>query len=163
MAVLCSLPFVALPTVLHCSSNRACREDPLHTIVRAQFEKYDPDTISHIRNGIAVMVEQLGGVVSVATGCSGSDLVFHVLTHLQSFWKETIGINVAFSHLFACEKEDWKQQWILNHWQPQHLFADICEFGKAAEGADPVVLRNLPECKDIISKKVVPVPRADEP
>ncbi len=133
----------------------------MDTIIRTQFAKYDADTINHIRSGIANMAEELGGTVSVATGCSGSDLVFHVLAKLQAFWHETIGIDVSFSHLFACEKQEWKRQWILHHWQPQFLFPDICAFGENYEGEDPVVLRSLPECKDLLSEATVPVPRAD--
>ncbi len=97
-------------------------------ILGAQFQKYDPHMIGTIRQGLANMAAACGGTVGVATGCSGSDLVFHILDKLKAFWVTTLGIEVHIQHLFSCEKEAWKREWILEHWRPQRMFGDICEF-----------------------------------
>lgn len=63
------------------------------TIIRQQFAKLPANAISGLRGSLASVALQLQGVVRVATGCSGSEVLFHILSVLLAFWQAALGIE----------------------------------------------------------------------
>ena len=52
--------------------------------------------------------------MTVGSACSGSDVVMVALKELFEFWTETFGTKVSMRHVFSCENDSWKQDWIRN-------------------------------------------------
>ena len=74
------------------------------TIIREQFAKLPASAISGLRGGLASVALQLRGVVTVATGCSGSEALFHTLALLLAFWRTALGIELSVHHAFFCNR-----------------------------------------------------------
>ncbi len=111
-------------------SSTLSRKEPLQLIVEAQHAKLCPESLLHCQNCLANLASVLpgGNVVSVGTGCSGSDVVILVLQTLSKQWKTHFGVDVQFHHSFSTESQPWKRQWIITHFQPEFVFADITAF-----------------------------------
>eukprot|EP00974_Lingulodinium_polyedra_P067218 6505848-Lingulodinium_polyedra.AAC.1 len=82
------------------------------------------------------MEQATGGCLSVATGCSGTDVIVHILQMMLREWQQQFGMNLRLRHSFAVEKVDYKQQFLLCHGQPTALFADMEEVGHSARAMD---------------------------
>ena len=122
----------------------------MKTIIERQFAKFAVSRLEWARSGMMHTSAALGGVLSVATGCSGSEVLFHVLDLLVNFWQAMWGITFRVRHLFATEIVEWKQRWICSHWQPEAVFADIEAFRSESS-----------VCLDVLTNKLIPVPQAD--
>jgi len=58
-------------------------------------------------------LESFGGKsFTVGTACSGSDVVMVALSELSEFWAETFGTKISIRHVFSCESDVGKQNWI---------------------------------------------------
>lgn len=71
------------------------------------------------------------GPVHVASACSGSDVQWHVLLRLSSFWRITYAIDVVVKMVFACELNEAKQTWLRTQsTEIPLLFRDINELSR---------------------------------
>ena len=61
-------------------------QDPTLAAISQQVVKLPASMISGLRGGLASVALQLRGVVSVATGCSGGEVLFHILSRLLALW-----------------------------------------------------------------------------
>ena len=52
-----------------------------------------------LQDNLAVMPLE----VTVATACSGTDLVLEVLCALSEFWRANYGVAVELKHVWACD------------------------------------------------------------
>lgn len=107
----------------------------MKSIVAEQFAQLLGSQLAHLRAGLQQLVDTTHGVLRVATGCSGSDLVFHVLHCLSDLWRQRLGLDMRIHHIFATELVEWKRRFIAAHWQPDAIFADIEDF--ASEATQP--------------------------
>ena len=73
------------------------------TIIREQFAKLPASAISGLRSGLASVALRLRGMATVATGCSGSEVLFHILALLLAFWRTALGIELSVQHVFVTE------------------------------------------------------------
>ncbi len=62
------------------------------------------------------------GVLTVATGCSGTDLVIGVLDMLSKYFEDRWGAKIVFQHRFSCDCKHAAQKFILQHWSPELFF-----------------------------------------
>ena len=113
------------------------------TIIREQFAKLPASAISGLRGGLASVALQLRGVVTVATGCSGSEVLFHILALLLAFWRTALGIELSVQHVFATEAVPWKQAWILKHFKPEALFTDIEQFATESTTFEDMLTKTM--------------------
>ena len=79
--------------------------------------------------------------LSVGTACSGTDVVFPMITRLSEIltdWskqsRSTFSPDIpeelfSIKHAFSCEIVPWKQDFISQNFQPVHLFRDIMVLG----------------------------------
>ena len=64
------------------------------------------------------------GVCTVGTMYSGSDVVQHALEAHSNFWLHTFGIELRFVFKFAAERNEEKQQFLINHTDVEFVFGD---------------------------------------
>jgi len=64
------------------------------------------------------------GQIRLGSACSGTDGVCYVLEIMFKAWHEAFGINLRIDHRWSCESVDWKQQFILDHFEPKVMFPD---------------------------------------
>ncbi len=125
----------------------ANREDPLHLIIERQFANFPAEQIRAVRSGLE---NASSTTIHVGTGCSGSEVLMHVLSTLHDFWYRKLGLDAQTKHLFAVEIVEWKRQWIMQHFSPEVIFEDISAF-----------LTDSQLLKDTVSGNIVPVPTVD--
>jgi hypothetical protein len=112
-------------------------------ISREQFAELPAPAISGLRGGLASVALQLRGVVTVATGCSGSEVLFHIRALLLAFWRTALGIEISVQHVFATEVVPWKQAWILKHFKPEALFTDIEQFATESTTFEDMLTKTM--------------------
>lgn len=100
-------------------------EDVLQTIIEKQHATYSPAQIGQLRRSLLRMHEAFGGRLSVATGCSGTDLLILVAKKLVRWWHIKFGIDFELVHLWSCDKGPLQQRFISAHFAPQALFEDM--------------------------------------
>ena len=120
----------------------------MKTIIERQFAKFAVCRRDWARSGMMDMSARLESVLSVPTGCSGSEVLFHVLGLLVNFWQVMWGSTFRERHPYATELVEWKQRWICS--QPEAIVADIEAFRSGS-----------PVCLNVLTNKLVPVPQAD--
>ena len=113
------------------------------TAIRQQLIKLLAAAISGLRAGLASVALQLRAVVTVATGCSGSEVLFHILALLLAFWRTALGIELSVQHVFATEAVPWKQAWILKHFKPEALFTDIEQFATESTTFEDIITETM--------------------
>ena len=77
------------------------------------------------------MVSTHGPSITIATLCSGGDLIMHCLALLSNFWLDEWGVTIRFEHLWSCEIDPWTRQFILDH-HPNvpNVFCDVLDLVK---------------------------------
>ena len=74
----------------------------------------------------------------VTTGCSGTDLIIPTLEEFCSLFHELFGSMepvtdpLVIDHLWSCEKEGWKADWIQRVIGCDQVFTDVEELTKAS-------------------------------
>ena len=104
-------------------------QDPLQTIVDAQYAKLTPARIGQLRAKLLNMHAATGGRLTVATGCSGTDVLLLMLQCLVQKWQEIFGLVFQVEHVFSCDHGPLQQKFIQVHWQPTCLFEEMSEVG----------------------------------
>jgi site-specific DNA-cytosine methylase len=116
------------------------------TLLASQYAKMTPGRIMVLREKVAALHSLTGGQLSIGTGCSGTDIVIHAIQLVLQSWITKFGIDIRLKHAMSCESSIYKQQFILDHFQPQHLFPDL-HLLHGSQVADmngtPVVLPHL--------------------
>lgn len=74
-------------------------------------------------------------------------MVLLVVDCLTKDWKERFGLDIRIRHLFSCESVGYKRNFILAHFKPECMFAEMKE---VAEGSG----------RDVLSGETRPVPPA---
>ena len=77
------------------------QQDILGMIIIAQFSGLSPARQVSLRDHLESFHAASGGRIRVATGCSGSDLIIHVIEELCAFWKTQFGISFSVVHEFS--------------------------------------------------------------
>ena len=67
------------------------------------------------------------GEITFGTACSGTDLLVAQLRILADFWLANYGVRIRFRHRFACDVKAAAQNFIMEHWEPEMLFEDVCK------------------------------------
>jgi len=82
---------------------------------------------------LAALRTCLPGHLTVATICSGTDVVIHALRDVQGALSKTLGVPFNVSFLFGCEKNPLVRSWALANAaiQPQHYFGDAEHLGQS--------------------------------
>ena len=70
-------------------------------------------------------LEQWPRNLNIGTGCSGTDVIMHSLDVLNSTWQSAYNTPIGIHHVWSCEKDKFKQDFILAHWQPMTLYNDM--------------------------------------
>ena len=65
----------------------------------------------------------------VGTGCSGTDVWIGALQALTRIWRKIFGVRFEVRHAMACENVEFKQQFILAHFDPESMFPDLMALG----------------------------------
>ena len=132
------------PTVL------STHQDPLSHAAKAFHDALPPKDFLALKTQLQHYCQRLDGKpLRVGTMFSGCDVAVKALDAIQEHWSE-VGMELQFHHLFACEIEEWKQEFILHHLNPQFMFEDAVELA-----------RNDWVGQDTISEKHVKVPDID--
>ena len=66
------------------------------------------------RQGMQKFITTFGPEIPYGTGCSGSDVLVHVLGVLEKHWQAIFNMEVQFVQKFACEKNPEKQTFIMS-------------------------------------------------
>ena len=82
--------------------------------------------------------------ITFGTACSGSEFYLTGLPLLAGEMSQRLGRDVRFEHLWSCELDPAKRQWIMDNFAPPKLFGDIT---RLAEG----------RCHDFVSGGLVEV------
>ena len=96
--------------------------------------------------------------IRIGTMCSGSELTVSMLREFKEAVAEMLeeGQTIDFLHVFSCENEPWKREWIKKNFPDVgHLFGDVRELASSAASGEPAV----DHLSDIGSK--FDVPRSD--
>lgn len=97
----------------------------MQTIIVNQHAKQSLGQLVKLRASLEHMHKVFSGRLSLAIGCSGTDLIWLVVTHLFQHWKALFGITSELSFILSCEKATVPQRFIRAHWTPGALFADL--------------------------------------
>ena len=123
----------------------------------------------------ALLSRSSGRIIRVATACSGSDVVIaglrHIEEHMQQIFIMKAEETVRFQHVWSCECEPFKQEFLVACHDAAVVFPDVCKLGcsraynvvKRAEVTIPPFdfLIDGFLCKDLSSlKKLDPAKRA---
>ena len=101
------------PTVL------STHQDPLSHAAKAFHDALPPKDFLALKTQLQHYCQRLDGKpLRVGTMFSGCDVAVKALDAIQEHWSE-VGMELQFHHLFACEIEEWKQEFILHHLNPQ--------------------------------------------
>ena len=65
----------------------------------------------------------------VGTGCSGTDVWIGALQALTLIWLKIFGVRFEVRHAMACENVEFKQQFILAHFDPESMVPDLMALG----------------------------------
>ena len=103
---------------------------------------------SRAHRNLKELVEAFGSEVTIATGCSGTDVIVLWLERLFSIWQTEFGVLLKLRHLFSVEIVDYKQSFIREHFQPEMMFEDLHEVGPKHSA------------KDLLSGELRPIPFA---
>ena len=118
--------------------NYVHQQDILDGICREQYTNLNVDKVIMVQQQLEKFIRDYDGVLTVGTGCSGSDLIMTILKCLKTYWKTVWDLDLRIEHKFSVEKEPYKQQFILQHHRPQHLFGDVTTL---ADGAPQVEIK----------------------
>jgi len=91
--------------------------------------------------------------ITIGTTCSGSELYMLSVPLLAKALSDLTRCQVSFEHVWACELNNKKQDWIATHFRPQFLFSDVKQVADASLPG-----RLVP---DILTGRLVPVPAVD--
>jgi len=83
------------------------------------------EDICRLRGGVEALHSACDGRLRVGTACAGTDLFIGCLESVVALWEELFGISFGISHCFSCENVDFKQDFILDHWNPELFFPDL--------------------------------------
>jgi hypothetical protein len=72
--------------------------------------------------------------IKIGTICSGSEIIYTVIPHLEAAFKSHMQINLQFKHVFACEADLGKARWIAENTDVPFIFLDVNDLS-APEGA----------------------------
>ncbi len=108
-----------------------------------QFSKLTSAQKMKLRAGYESLTKAVGNTISIATGCSGTDLVIAATEDILRLWRTVFGIDATLQHLFSCESAPWKQEFIKNHFVPEVIFPDLEQLcnnsAVASDGKDYVI------------------------
>lgn len=104
--------------------------------MRMQMAKLTIEQTQHLRNRLKFMSEAVGGVLSIATGCSGTDVIVMVIQRLASWWTATFGLSLRIRHVFSCEQVGFKRDFISAHFKPEALFENMQDIGTSSSARD---------------------------
>ena len=108
---------------------RTVVEDPLVDLLARLYAKLPSAKVMVLRDKVLRLHPLTGGELRIGTGCSGTDIVIHAIQLVLNPWKAMFGIDIKLKHAMSRENTDYKQQFILNHFSPAHLFPDQQLFG----------------------------------
>ena len=77
-----------------------------------------------LRTNIEELHELTCGKITVATGCSCTDVVIYGLEVMIVVWADVFGISFKLDHKFSAENVDWKVDFIAEHFTPDAIFPD---------------------------------------
>lgn len=104
----------------------------MRAVVDRQLKKLTVTELMRLRGGVAELSACCpGSVLRIGTGCSGTDVVVGVASLLMDTWSHTFGSTCTVKHNMACENVPFKQQFIVQHWKPDVVFADLLELDGA--------------------------------
>ena len=118
------------------------------SVIKAQHAKLTPSRLQQLRANLGRLHRHTGGKLLLATGCSGTDLIFKVVADLVSIWCSFFGLVFEVVHLFSCDHGPLQQEFIKAHWEPQALFNSLEEVGSSSMAFD------------VLSGELKPVPSA---
>lgn len=118
----------------------------MREIIYRQHQNLTPSKLCVLRQRIVAMRAARQGRISVATGCSGTDVLLKVLRDMTRHWQQLFGVSFQIDHLFSVDTGVLQQEWILAHERPRYLFGDLKDLAVSDVA------------KDLISGEQVDVP-----
>jgi site-specific DNA-cytosine methylase len=145
-----TVPMVACPQPLH---PKLAQRRPLPDVVRGCLDALSSNELESLASawGLRAGTHR---VITIGTGCSGSELYLLSLQHLAAGLTALTGCDVSFQHVWACELSPRKRDWIRANFKPEHLFRDLKE---VATGEAWDVAAGEGEAH----RRLVPVPAVD--
>ena len=70
--------------------------------------------------------------MSLASGCSGTELVVHAVNKMLAFWQKLFGISIECRHSYARENVGFKQEWIGARFSPDRTYVDLLELAASS-------------------------------
>ena len=85
--------------------------------------------LQYLRRGI---MEFLPGdeTIAIGTACSGSDMITICLEVYLQKVQELIGVNKELRHMFVCESNKQKQEFLSSQFEVKNLFGDVALLGR---------------------------------
>ena len=100
-------------------------QDLLEDLCRQHYAALPPGRLLTLRSQLVLLQNRTGGRLSLATGCSGTDIIAHCFNILIREWKELFGLSFYLVHDLSCEEVPMKQRFIKHHWSPKHIVGDL--------------------------------------
>jgi hypothetical protein len=103
--------------------------------------------LTKLRMNLQAVVEDAGApTVTIATGCSGTDLILAVLQTLSTEMFAATGVSISWKHLYSCDRKKSARDFIQAQWQPEVVFRNLVEL-------------DSDQAWDTLSGQMVPVTR----
>ena len=90
-----------------------------------QFSKLTSAQKLTLRARLEELSAALSGNITIATGCSGTDLVVYALQDILDDWADVFGFRCDVTELFACENMPFKQLFLEKTVAPPIIFPDL--------------------------------------
>ena len=77
-------------------------------------------------------------VITIGTMCSGSEMYLASLPHLEQMLSKATGNQVVFKHLWSCEFNRAKREWIYDNFHPPKFLCDVTHLSGVSGAYDDV-------------------------
>ena len=100
---------------------------PLKAAMTSWHNKMPAPLLLEWATGVSSFIETASPEIGFATAFAGCDITVKVVRLLQEHINEVLGTHVELSHVWACEKNPQKQQFLKDQFSPRLLFNDFAE------------------------------------
>jgi hypothetical protein len=100
-------------------------QEPMVGIARAMLRKLSPNLRITLFDNLADFKGLNDDRLTMGTGCSGTDVMFHAADVVCCCLKKEMGWVITPVHQFSAESSPFKREFIKTHWSPEVLLNDI--------------------------------------
>lgn len=106
-------------------------ESPMQSTIQ-RYHDVMPNAIKNEWTGLAAAglraLVDADGVITVGSGCSGTDIAVVALECLLGFLCSWLSIAAKVKHLFVSELNADKRRFLMSQFKPEHVFENVSSF-----------------------------------